>query len=52
MRISSSTASTFAMPARKIAWLSARINLSMLLALQEFVFKSVCLSVELLTDDF
>src|SRR5579862_2010781 len=30
MRISSSTARTLAMPARKIAWLSARINLSML----------------------
>src|SRR5579863_6622275 len=30
MRISSSTARTFAMPARKIAWLSARISLSML----------------------
>src|SRR5258705_6009405 len=28
MRISSSTARTLAMPARKIAWLSARINLS------------------------
>src|SRR5579863_9854750 len=30
IRISSSTARTLAMPARKIAWLSARINLSML----------------------
>src|ERR1700758_3029470 len=28
MRISSSTASTLAIPARKIAWLSARISLS------------------------
>src|ERR1700675_5063034 len=28
MRISSSTARTLAIPARKIAWLSARINLS------------------------
>src|SRR5947209_8212467 len=28
MRISSSTANTLAMPARKIAWLSARISLS------------------------
>src|SRR6202044_4137977 len=33
MRISSSTASTLAIPARKIAWLSARISLSMLSAL-------------------
>src|SRR5271166_387871 len=37
MRISSSTASTFAMPARKIAWLSARISLSMLSALQNLL---------------
>src|SRR6201998_2324916 len=35
MRISSSTASTLAMPARKIAWLSARINLSMLSTLPQ-----------------
>src|ERR1039457_4517995 len=35
MRISSSTASTLAMPARKIAWLSASISLSMLSALQK-----------------
>src|SRR5579863_6380062 len=34
MRNSSSTASTFAMPARKIAWLSASISLSMLSKLQ------------------
>src|ERR1035437_5446701 len=38
IRISSSTASTLAMPARKIAWLSARISLSMLSALQESLF--------------
>src|SRR5580658_4083160 len=36
MRISSSTASTLAMPARKMAWLSARISLSMLSALRTF----------------
>src|ERR1700731_3380112 len=34
MRISSSTARTLAMPARKIAWLSAKINLSIFSSLQ------------------
>src|SRR4029077_10362909 len=34
IRISSSTASTLAMPARKIAWLSAKISLSILSSLQ------------------
>src|SRR5579864_1567460 len=38
IRISSSTASTLAMPARKIAWLSARISLSMLSTLPESLF--------------
>src|SRR5579864_8315032 len=38
MRISSSTARTLAIPARKIAWLSARISLSMLSALPENLF--------------
>src|SRR5450432_4194672 len=37
MRISSATASTLAMPARKIAWLSAKISLSIFLSLQEFL---------------
>src|ERR1700722_3084494 len=43
MRISSSTASTLAMPARKIAWLSARISLSMLSALQKVTLEKVML---------
>src|ERR1700731_532205 len=48
MRISSSTASTLAMPARKIAWLSARISLSMLSALQKVMLqKNLRLSHEL-----
>src|SRR5579862_6051232 len=38
IRISSSTARTLAIPARKIAWLSARISLSMLSALPESLF--------------
>src|ERR1700676_905344 len=47
MRISSSTASTLAMPARKIAWLSANISLSMLSTLPENLLQKLRFPYEL-----